>query len=106
MSWLKVWSWYVIETIFVREAVKLFFRRVFVKQVSGVIRLLDHFCVNMLAAWLNFVAFSISILAILGYLVFKIFWESMPPDPLEDLGPMVKIESTFMRDETPNSTKP
>ena len=33
-----------------------------------------------------------SILANLGYLIFKLFWGSMPPDPLEDLGPMVKIE--------------
>ena len=37
-----------------------------------------------------------SILANLGYLILKIFWGSMPPDPLEDLGPMVKIESTFI----------
>ena len=43
-----------------------------------------------------------SILANLGYLIFKIFWGSMPPD---DLGPMVKIESTFMRDETPELYK-
>ena len=44
-----------------------------------------------------------SILANLGYLIFKIFWGSMPPDPLEHLGPMVKIESTLMRDETPET---
>ena len=82
MSWLKVWSWYIIKSIFVREAVKvLFFKRVFVKQAWGVMRFLDHFCVNMLAPWLKFVAFFMSILANLGYLIFKIFWGSMPPDP-------------------------
>ena len=103
MSLLKVWSWYVTESIFVREAVKLlFFRRLFVKQAWGMMRFLNHFCVNMLAAWLNFVAFFVSILANLGYLIFKIFWESMPQTPQEDLGPMEKIESTFMRDDSTN----
>ena len=49
-----------------------------------------------------------SILANLGYLIFKIFWGSMPSDPpppphthTQDLGPMVKIESTSMRGQTP-----
>ena len=37
------------------------------------------------------------ILANLGYLIFKLFWGSIPPDPPpEDLGPMVKIENTFI----------
>ena len=33
-----------------------------------------------------------SILASLRYLILKVFWGSMPPDPLEELRPMVKIE--------------
>ena len=39
---------------------------------------------------------EMSILSNLGNLIFKIFWGRMPPDPLEDVGPMVKIESTFI----------
>ena len=37
-----------------------------------------------------------SILANLGYLIFKTFWETIPPDSPRRLGPMVKIESTFI----------
>ena len=50
-------------------------------KLEALMRFLDHFCVNMLAAWLKFVAFFMSILANLGYLIFNIFWGSMPPDP-------------------------
>ena len=57
---------------------------------------LDHFCVNMLAAWLNFVAcrkvnFSRSRVS-----NFQNFLGGMPQTPLEGLGPMVKVENTFI----------
>ena len=91
--------WYVIESIYVREAVNLlFFRHVFVKQAWGVMSFGPLLCeyAGCMIEFCRIFHVEISILANLGYLIFKIFWRSMPPDPLEDLGPMVKIESTFI----------
>ena len=99
MSWLKVWSWYVIESISVREAVNfLLFRREFVKQAWGVMRFWPLLCkyVGCMIEFCRIFHVEKPILANLGYLIFKIFWGSMPSDPLEDLGPMVKIENTFI----------
>ena len=84
MSWLRVWSWYVIEPISVREAVNfLFFRRVFVKQAWGVM----HFWTTFVwICWLdNWILSHFSCIKVnlsqSGYLNFQNFLGSMPPDP-------------------------
>ena len=60
---------------------------------------LDHFCVNYVGCMIEFCRiFHVekSIFSQSRVSNFQNFLGGMPPDPPEDLGPMVKIENTFI----------